>query len=38
MARHVGSVLQNPDQQLFADTVEEEVAYGPKNLKSKSGA
>jgi energy-coupling factor transporter ATP-binding protein EcfA2 len=33
MARHVGFVLQNPDQQLFADTVEEEVAYGPKNLK-----
>jgi energy-coupling factor transport system ATP-binding protein len=33
LARHVGFVLQNPDQQLFADTVEEEVAYGPKNLK-----
>jgi len=33
MARHVGFVLQNPDQQLFADTVEEEVAYGPRNLK-----
>ncbi|HVN55147.1 MAG TPA: energy-coupling factor transporter ATPase [Anaerolineaceae bacterium] len=33
MARHVGFVLQNPDQQLFAETVEEEVAYGPKNLK-----
>ncbi|MDD5367915.1 MAG: energy-coupling factor transporter ATPase [Anaerolineaceae bacterium] len=33
MARHVGFVLQNPDQQLFADTVEEEVAYGPKNLR-----
>jgi energy-coupling factor transporter ATP-binding protein EcfA2 len=33
MARHVGFVLQNPDQQLFADTVEDEVAYGPKNLK-----
>ena len=32
MARHVGFVLQNPDQQLFADTVEDEVAYGPKNL------
>jgi energy-coupling factor transport system ATP-binding protein len=32
MARHVGFVLQNPDQQLFADTVEEEVAYGPANL------
>jgi energy-coupling factor transporter ATP-binding protein EcfA2 len=33
MARHVGFVLQNPDQQLFADAVEDEVAYGPKNLK-----
>ena len=32
MARHVGFVLQNPDQQLFAETVEEEVAYGPANL------
>jgi len=32
MARHVGFVLQNPDQQLFADTVEQEVAYGPTNL------
>jgi energy-coupling factor transporter ATP-binding protein EcfA2 len=32
MARHVGFVLQNPDQQLFADTVEDEVAYGPTNL------
>ena len=33
MARHVGFVLQNPDQQLFAETVEDEVSYGPKNLK-----
>ncbi len=32
MAKHVGFVLQNPDQQLFASTVEEEVGYGPKNL------
>ena len=32
MARHVGFVLQNPDQQLFAETVEDEVAYGPANL------
>jgi energy-coupling factor transport system ATP-binding protein len=32
MARHVGFVLQNPDQQLFAETVEEEIAYGPRNL------
>jgi len=32
MAKHVGFVLQNPDQQLFAETVEEEISYGPKNL------
>jgi energy-coupling factor transport system ATP-binding protein len=38
MARHVGFVLQNPDQQLFADTVEEEVAYGPANLGLDKGA
>jgi energy-coupling factor transport system ATP-binding protein len=33
MATHVGFVLQNPDQQLFAETVEEEIAYGPRNLQ-----
>lgn len=32
MATHVGLVLQNPDQQLFAQTVEEEIAFGPRNL------
>ncbi len=32
LARHVGFVLQNPDQQLFAETVEEEIAFGPRNL------
>lgn len=32
MAQHVGFVLQNPDQQLFAQTVAEEISYGPKNL------
>jgi energy-coupling factor transport system ATP-binding protein len=32
MAEHVGFVLQNPDQQLFAQTVAEEISYGPKNL------
>jgi energy-coupling factor transport system ATP-binding protein len=32
LATHVGFVLQNPDQQLFAQTVEEEVAFGPRNL------
>jgi cobalt/nickel transport system ATP-binding protein len=28
----VGLVLQNPSDQLFAATVEEDVAYGPRNL------
>jgi len=33
LATHVGFVLQNPDRQLFAQTVEEEIAFGPRNLK-----
>lgn len=32
LARRVGYVFQNPDDQLFARTVREEVAFGPKNL------
>ena len=32
LARHVGFVLQNPDQQLFAETIEQEIAFGPQNL------
>lgn len=32
LARHVGFVLQNPDQQLFAETVEDEISFGPRNL------
>ena len=28
----VGFLFQNPDEQLFADTVAEEIAFGPKNL------
>lgn len=32
MARHVGYVFQNPDQQLFANTVREEVEFGPRNF------
>ncbi len=32
LARRVGYVFQNPDDQLFARTVSDEVAFGPKNL------
>jgi len=30
--RRVGIVFQNPDDQLFTPTVEEDVAFGPRNL------
>ena len=33
LSMRVGLVLQNPDQQLFAQTVEDEIAFGPRNLK-----
>ncbi len=32
LASRVGLVFQNPDQQIFAETVWEEVAFGAKNL------
>ncbi|MBI1987309.1 MAG: energy-coupling factor ABC transporter ATP-binding protein [Nitrospinae bacterium] len=32
LAQQVGYVFQNPDHQLFAATVEEEVAFGPRNF------
>jgi len=32
MARQVGYLFQNPDHQIFAETVEAEVAFGPRNL------
>jgi len=32
LSTRVGLVLQNPDQQLFAQTVEDEIAFGPRNL------
>lgn len=32
LARSVGYVFQNPDRQIFAATVREEVAFGPRNL------
>jgi len=31
-ARHIGYVFQNPDDQLFARRVWDEVAFGPRNL------
>jgi energy-coupling factor transporter ATP-binding protein EcfA2 len=32
IAAHVGLVFQNPASQLFGSTVEEELAFGPRNL------
>jgi len=32
LAQRVGYVFQDPDHQLFAPSVEEEVAFGPRNL------
>ena len=32
IGRDVGYVFQNPDHQIFADTVHEEVAFGPENF------
>jgi energy-coupling factor transporter ATP-binding protein EcfA2 len=32
LARQVGYVFQNPDHQIFASTVREEIAFGPRNL------
>lgn len=32
MARRVGYVFQNPGAMLFAPTLREELAFGPKNL------
>ncbi|MBT1171689.1 energy-coupling factor transporter ATPase [Bifidobacterium sp. SO4] len=31
LRRHVGYVMQHPEHQLFAETVAEDVAYGPRN-------
>jgi energy-coupling factor transport system ATP-binding protein len=33
LARVVGYCFQNPDHQIFCDTVYKEVAFGPRNLK-----
>jgi cobalt/nickel transport system ATP-binding protein len=32
LRRHVGLLFQDPDDQLFMPTVEEDVAFGPRNL------
>jgi len=32
IARTIGFVFQNPDNQIFASSVKEEVSFGPKNL------
>ena len=32
LCQHVGLVFQNPNDQLFGATVEEDVAFGPRNL------
>ncbi len=33
LAHYVGYVFQNPSHQIFADTVREEVEFGPRNLE-----
>ncbi len=37
LARNVGYLFQNPDHQIFAPTVWEEVAFGPRNLGFSEG-
>ena len=37
IGRGVGYVFQNPDHQLFAETVREEVAFGPENFGLSGG-
>lgn len=37
LARCVGYVFQNPDHQIFAPSVREEVAFGPRNLALSAG-
>ena len=37
LARQVGYLFQNPEQQIFSPSVREEVAFGPKNLGLPAG-
>lgn len=37
MSAHVGYVFQNPDEQIFARTVRDDVAFGPRNLGASAG-
>jgi energy-coupling factor transport system ATP-binding protein len=37
LAARVGYVFQNPDEQLFCKTVQEEIAFGPRNLGYEAG-
>jgi energy-coupling factor transport system ATP-binding protein len=37
LSRNVGFVFQNPDHQLFSETVEEEIAFGLRNFGFKEG-
>lgn len=37
LRQNVGYVFQNPDYQLFASTVSEDIAFGPKNQKLSPG-
>ena len=32
LAKFIGYVFQNPDHQIFAETIRDEIAFGPKNL------
>lgn len=33
MAKHVGYVFQNPDDQIFQESIEKEISFGPKKQK-----
>lgn len=33
MSKHVGYVFQNPDDQIFQDSIEKEIAFGPRKQK-----